>query len=153
METILYKCLLPGIACIADWAENKYWFLSALKTMKKQLIAIVALFLAGALAADDAFAGRWHRGGHRWHGPGRVGVGVVVGAPFFWRPWYYSPPYYPPVIIERRAPPVYVEQSPLIESRPQTRYAGYWYYCQSPSGYYPEVRECPRGWVKVPPRP
>jgi hypothetical protein len=120
-----------------------------LKTMKKHLIAIIALFLIGVIAADDAFAGRRHR----WHGYNRVGVGVVVGAPFFWRPWYYPPPYYPPVIIERRAPPVYVEQSPPIESRPQTRYAGYWYYCQSPSGYYPEVRECPKGWVKVPPRP
>jgi hypothetical protein len=67
-------------------------------------------------------------------------------------PYYYPsyPSYYPPVIIERRTPPVYVEQSPPEENRPQ---AGYWYYCQSPSGYYPEIQECPKGWVKVPPRP
>jgi hypothetical protein len=123
--------------------------------MKKQSIVIITVFLLGALAAGDGFAARWHRGGHGWHGHGRVGVGVVVGAPFFWRPWHYPPPYYyPPVVIERPAPPVYIEQSPPpVESRPQTRYAGYWYYCQSPSGYYPEVRECPGGWVKVPPRP
>jgi hypothetical protein len=121
--------------------------------MKKQLIAIITLFLITALATDDAFARRYR--GHGWHGHGRVGVGIVVGSPFFWRPWHYPPPYYypHPVIIERRAPPVYVEQSPPVESSPQTRYAGYWYYCQSPGGYYPEVRECPRGWVKVPPRP
>jgi hypothetical protein len=121
--------------------------------MKKQLIAIISLFLVGMAATGDAFAARWHRGGHSWHGHGYMGVGVVVGSPFFWGPWYYPPVYYPPVVIERSAPPVYVEQLPPIESRPQTRYAGYWYYCQSPSGYYPEVRECPRGREKVPPRP
>jgi hypothetical protein len=106
------------------------------------------------LAASDAFAARGHRGGHRWHGHNRVSVGFVVGPPLFWGPWHYSPPYYyspPPIIVERRAPPVYVEQSPPVESGPQV--AGYWYYCQSPGGYYPEVRECPTGWVKVPPRP
>jgi hypothetical protein len=121
--------------------------------MKKQWIAIIAVFLLGTAAAGDAFAARWHRGGHGWHGHRHVGVGVVVGPPLFWGPWYYPPAYYPPVIIERRVPPVYVEQSPPVESRPQARYAGYWYYCQSPSGYYPEIRECPAGWVKVPPRP
>lgn len=120
--------------------------------MKKQLIAIIALFLIGSLATSDAFARRYR--GHGWHGHSRVGVGVVVvGSPFYWGPRYYPPPYYPPVIIERRAPPVYIEQSPPVVVSPQTRVAGYWYYCQSPSGYYPEIRECPRGWVKVPPRP
>jgi hypothetical protein len=119
--------------------------------MKKQLIAIVALSLFGVLAVSDAFArGRGH-GWRHGHGYARAGVGVVIGAPF-WNPWYY-PAYYPPVIIKRRPPPVYIEQSPPVESRSQTGYAGYWYYCQSPGGYYPEVRECPKGWVKVPPRP
>lgn len=127
--------------------------------MKKQWIATAAIFLIGLTAAGGAFAdrGRGWRGGPGWHGHGhghgRIGVGVVVGAPF-WSPWYYPPyPYYPPVVIERQAPPVYIEQSPPAESRPQTAYSGYWYYCQSPSGYYPEIRECPKGWVKVPPRP
>ena len=119
--------------------------------MRKQLIGTIALMLLGlvAVGAGDAHADRG-----RGHGHGRVGVGIVVGSPF-WGPWYYPPPYYyppyyPPVVIERQAPPVYIEQSPAVESRPQ---AGYWYYCQSPSGYYPEVRECPGGWVKVLPRP
>ena len=119
--------------------------------MRKQLIATIALMLLGLIAvgAGDAHADRG-----RGHGYGRVGVGIVVGPPF-WGPWYYPPsyyypPYYPPVVIERPAPPVYIEQSSPVESRPQ---AGYWYYCQSPGGYYPEVRECPGGWVKVLPRP
>jgi hypothetical protein len=124
--------------------------------MKKQLIVTAALFLLGLVAVDDAFADRGRGRGHGWrgHSHGRIGVGVVIGAPF-WNPWYhpaYYPVYYPPVIIERQ-PPVYIEQSPPAESAPRTGYAGYWYYCQSPGGYYPEVRECPTGWVKVPPRP
>jgi hypothetical protein len=126
--------------------------------MKKQWIAIVALFLLGPLAIGDALADRGRhggRGGHGGYGHSRVGVGVVVGSPF-WSPWYspapyYYPPYYPPVVIERQVPPVYVEQSPPpVKVRAQ---AGFWYYCQSPSGYYPEIQECPKGWIKVPPRP
>ncbi|GHU39283.1 hypothetical protein AGMMS50256_39100 [Betaproteobacteria bacterium] len=133
--------------------------------MKKQWIAIVALFLLGPVAVGNAFADRRHGGrghGHGYHGysHSRVDVGVLIGSPF-WSPRYYPAPYYypsyyptyhPPVVIERQTPPVYVEieQSSPVESRAQ---AGYWYYCQSPSGYYPEVQECPKGWVKVPPRP
>jgi hypothetical protein len=113
--------------------------------MKKLLIATALL---GLVAGGDAFA--WGRGHHAFrHGYGhhQVGVGVVVGAPF-WTPWYY-PAYHPPIIIERQAPPVYIERLP--EER--VMQAGYWYYCQSPSGYYPEIRECPGAWIKVPPRP
>jgi hypothetical protein len=114
------------------------------------------LFLLGLTATGEALADRRHAGrhGHRYT---RTSVGFVVGAPLM-MPWYY-PSYYPPIIIERQAPPVYIERSPVyveqppVEREAQTRYSGYWYYCQSPSGYYPEVRECPGGWVKVPPRP
>lgn len=28
---------------------------------------------------------------------------------------------------------------------------GYWYYCTDPEGYYPYVRDCPRGWMQVVP--
>lgn len=118
--------------------------------MKKSWIAVLVLSLAGLIAADDALAGRRHGGGGRaWHG--RVGVGVVVGSPF-WAPWYYPPPYYPPVVIERQPPLVYVEQAPVVVET-QPGYSGYWYYCQSPSGYYPEVTQCSQAWIKVPPRP
>ncbi|MDR0439622.1 MAG: hypothetical protein LBI59_01360 [Candidatus Accumulibacter sp.] len=120
--------------------------------MKKLLIATVAVLLLGLVVSDDTVArGRGHGHGH---GHGRVGVGFVFGAPF-WAPWHYVPYYYPsppPIIIERQAPPVYIER-PQVERQSQNAYSGYWYYCQSPSGYYPEVQECPTGWVKVPPRP
>jgi hypothetical protein len=29
----------------------------------------------------------------------------------------------------------------------------YWYYCQNPQGYYPYVKQCPNGWMKVVPSP
>jgi hypothetical protein len=29
---------------------------------------------------------------------------------------------------------------------------GFWYYCASARGYYPEVPDCPEAWVKVAPR-
>ena len=113
----------------------------------KKLVLTALLLCFGFACFDDAFAGRGHRG-HR----GGVSVGVAIGPYWGWGPRYYPPPlYYPydhhPVIIERPDPPIYIEQSP------PTHAIGYWYYCQSPSGYYPSVKECPTGWLKVPPQP
>ena len=142
--------------------------------MKKSLIVLTTLLVLGMLSTGSALADRgpgggrggpgpgpggggWH-GGHGGHGYGgpRVGIGVSFGSPF-WSPWYYPPPYYPayyppavPVVIERQAPPVYIEQPQPAQVQAQ---AGYWYYCRSPSGYYPEVRECNTSWIQVPPRP
>lgn len=131
-------------------------------TMKKILIVVTALLVLGMVGAGEAFADRGHgrpggHGGHGGHGWGgsRVGIGVSFGVPL-WSPWYYPPPYYPayypaaPVIIERQAPPVYIEQPQQVQAPSE---AGYWYYCRSPSGYYPEVRACNASWIKVPPRP
>ena len=124
--------------------------------MKKPLLVLAALIALGLAGAGEALA---DRGGHGGHGGGwggsRVGIGVNFGVPL-WSPWYYPPPYYPayypaaPVVIERQAPPIYVEQPQPVQAQSQ---AGYWYYCQSPSGYYPEVRDCNVNWIKVPPRP
>jgi hypothetical protein len=59
---------------------------------------------------------------------------------------------YPPVTVVPAQPPVYVERDePAAQSAPLE--SGFWYYCRSPAGYYPTVRECPGGWEKVPPRP
>ena len=122
----------------------------------KKLWIVTVLFLFSLAAVGDTFArGRGH-GGRHGRGHYRGGVGIVVGAPL-WAPWYY-PSFPPPIFIERHAPPVYIERSPpvYIERPPpeeRVRQAGYWYYCQSPSGYYPEVQECSGAWIKVPPRP
>ncbi len=115
--------------------------------MSRRFLAIAALLMLSVAGIGNAFADRGH-----YHGS--VGVGVVVGP--YWGPWYYPPPYYyyppyyPPVVIERTAPPVYIEQTPPAETGART---DYWYYCQSRGGYYPNVKECPDGWMKVLPRP
>ena len=59
------------------------------------------------------------------------------------RPWYPLGYYAaPPVVIQQQLP-VYIE--------PEQRQSGYWYYCQEPQGYYPYVKSCPGGWMKVVP--
>lgn len=50
---------------------------------------------------------------------------------------YYSLPYYSPYYIY-----------PLTLPQRQTNY---WYYCQDPEGFYPDVEECPDGWQRVAP--
>ena len=92
----------------------------------------------------------WRAGwGPGWWGPGWWGPGVVVGAPL-WNPWVVGGPWVagsswtPPLVVADQAPP-----PPVMVQQGQ-----FWYYCQSPAGYYPYVAECPGGaWIKVPPRP
>lgn len=43
-------------------------------------------------------------------------------------------------------PPAAVQENPVP---PEYR----WYYCQDPPGYYPYVRDCPTGWLRVAPAP
>lgn len=91
-------------------------------------------------------------GGHG-HGHSRNSFGVYIGAP--WAPWGYPPPfyypppyYYPPrvVVVPAPQPPIYVEQAPAYNADQ------YWYFCQQSNAYYPQVNQCPAGWVRVPPR-
>lgn len=103
-------------------------------------LSLVAALIGGMAASDAAWADRGHfRGGSGGHFHRHARVGVVVAAPLFF-PWGYDwpAPYYAP------PPPVYIEQGDA---------AGYWYYCNKPAGYYPGVRECPGGWVRVVPQP
>jgi hypothetical protein len=101
-----------------------------------------ALAAAGLLVAFSLPAHAWHGGHFRgsiWIGPG-------------WGPVY---PYWypgPPVVVERpviipEQPPVYVEPAPSREEE------SYWYYCPDKQGYYPYVKKCPKGWLKVVPAP
>jgi len=67
--------------------------------------------------------------------------------PFFYSQ-YRSPIYYPSLISPPATPPVYIQQSrPTII--PENKY---WYYCETPAGYYPNIKECQTEWIKVPPR-
>ena len=129
--------------------------------MKKFLIlaavlcALVMLVSAMSPCCADARDGGWrgHGGGHGWgHGHG-WGWGVGWGS---WWPAYYPyypyDPYYPYYPYYQYDPyyeasPVIIQQQPA-EAEPQEEQV-YWYFCSSPKGYYPYVKRCPGGWLKV----
>ena len=125
------------------------------------ILAASVLLLGPVLPSEAASSGHirggsssgHYRGGGsygHYHGGGSYGYfrgGVVIGAPYWgWGPGWWSYPgygyYNSPVVVERQAP-VYVQP----EAQPQ-----YWYYCQSPQGYYPYVQQCPGGWLQVVPQ-
>ncbi len=136
--------------------------------MKKNVLLILAaviLILTSALpsqAAGTGGGGGSHHGGgggyHHGHGGVSFSGGIWVG-PGWWGGWgypyypyyypyypYYYPYYYsePPVVIERQTP-VYVQPNQKQEE------SDYWYFCTKPQGYYPYVKKCPGGWLKVVP--
>jgi hypothetical protein len=111
-------------------------------------LAILAL-LAILSAPGAADAGRSHVfvGGGFWVGPPPYGG----PPPFGPRHFYPAPvvverwvPCGPAVVLERPAPPPGYAQRE--EAEPD-----YWYYCENPRGYYPYVRRCPEGWMRVVP--
>jgi len=108
------------------------------------IVLVLLIMLMTGLQTADADRGR-----HGHGGGGHVGVGIVIG-PGWW-PYPYYPTYYPyypyyqvPVVVERPAE-IYVQPQPQAEA------ARYWYYCKDPAGYYPSVKSCPKGWMKVVP--
>ncbi len=104
-----------------------------MKTMIYLLLAVFVLLAAGALPAAA------HIRGGIWIGP-------------LWGPWWgpaYPYPYYPspPVVIQQQ-PSVYEEQEPQQQEQQY-----YWYFCPESKTYYPYVKQCPGGWLKVVPTP
>ena len=115
---------------------------------KKMLLPLIALLLV--VCGGDAAARHGHSRVH-------TSVGFYFNDPFWWgpdpffypyRPYVYSPP---PVIIEQREPPVYVQRQ-LAPAAPAPTVSSNWYYCPKPSGYYPYVQSCSQPWVSVDPR-
>ena len=116
------------------------------------LVALV-LVLAGPISS---YAGRKHvymganvRVGHpAWRGHHRPWTHHVprsrfwLGSTVILGPWPSCGYYAAPRVVIEQDPPVYVQP----EEEPY-----YWYYCQDPQGYYPYVRNCPGGWMKVVP--
>ncbi len=102
------------------------------------------------------------------HGPGSrayhsgpsfrvwVGPSFYAGPGPYWPSPYYHPPAvvyrYPPAIISLppAAPPVYVERQG--ETGSDATQSASWYWCQSGNAYYPQVPECPEGWIAVAPQ-
>jgi hypothetical protein len=93
-------------------------------------------------------------GGHYNHGSGTsysFGASILLGPPWYYAP-YYSPYYYaaPPVVVQTPPPVYYAQPQAEPQAQPEQR-ESYWYYCQDPQGYYPYVKSCPGGWMKVVP--
>ena len=116
-----------------------------MRKIMRIVLALLVVLMAGTLPAFGDRGGRG--GGHFGHRGGHVGFGVFVG-PGWWGPYPYYPyyPYYasPPVIVQQ-PPEVYIQPPPDV-GEPH-----YWYYCPAPQGYYPYVKKCPQGWMKVVP--
>ena len=115
----------------------------------KRIITIALVTIALILA--NLQPGYASRGGHGRHG-GHFGVDILIGpgwGPGWWGPYYPYPyyPYYPPPPATAQEPDVYIQQAPQSEE------SGYWYYCRNPEGYYPFVKQCPKGWMRVVPTP
>jgi hypothetical protein len=121
--------------------------------------------------------GGWHGGGGGgWHGGGGHGHGgshfvVGIGFPgFYWGPgWgypyygYYGYPYYSSYPYYAGYPyyypdaPAYGDPAPGnyiqrdMSSPAPVGEGQYSYYCPDPAGYYPQLQNCPKGWLKVVP--
>lgn len=125
------------------------------------VMALAGLLAAAVLPADvEAYRG----GGAVYYGYGGPAVrgGVWAGSGWggwggwgaSWGPgwgwWGASYPYYyypaPPVVIEQPA-------QFYVQPNPQPDVQSYWFYCEKPAGYYPYVKRCPPGWMKVLPSP
>lgn len=116
--------------------------------MKKSLyfvLVIVALLFAGALPVQARGHGHFSFSGGVWIGPGWGGWGPWWGgAPAY--PYYYDY-YWAPPVVDQEQSPVYVQPTPQVEEQ------SYWYFCPDSRNYYPYVKRCPSGWLKVVPPP
>jgi hypothetical protein len=45
-----------------------------------------------------------------------------------------------------------ISQPSAQKTAPQSEQASFWYYCENAKAYYPYVRQCPSGWLKVVPQ-
>jgi hypothetical protein len=109
---------------------------------------------------SGSFSGGTWRGGN-WRGDRdgfrRRNFGVVFVDPWYDPFWPYGYGfgwgygwYGPPAYVDRRAAG--------YEYAPEQDYAGpppedFWYYCDSPEGYYPYVKSCTHEWQPVPVTP
>ena len=106
-------------------------------------VLLFAITIPGYARDGGHFHGGDHFGADIWIGPGWGG----------WGPWWWGPPYYPYYPYYPETPAI-IQQQPqeYIQPAPQEQY--YWYFCPNTKTYYPYVKKCPGGWLKViPPAP
>ncbi len=119
-----------------------------------------ALAVAAGLSFTPAASAHGPYGPGYWYGP-RVGVYIGPG-PYYWGPRYWGPPavvYAPPPAVygpvygpvyAPASPPVYIEKDSEPSAPPQAATRQWLYLCNEPRGVYPDVRQCPGGWERVP---
>ena len=124
----------------------------------KKLGLLCLITLMTLITSNFALA----HGGHFNHFSFGMNLGYpgFYGGYGFYDPLFYPPPFYgiPPVVVPiappmivPSTPPVYIQQHETpATAQPQTHD---WYYCTRPEGYYPYVKQCPDGWLRVAPRP
>jgi hypothetical protein len=111
-------------------------------------VSIVGMIVSPAEAWGPHHHRRWHWGPAAFLAAPLVVAGALVAAPFVIAGSAIAATR-PPVVVS--APPAVVAQSvPVWAPAPV---ASYWYYCQSPQGYYPYIPHCPGGWLQVVPQP
>jgi len=121
------------------------------------LVVLVLLFAITILGYARDGGGGYSHGGGGYYGGGRYyGGGVWIGPGWGgWDPWWWGSPYY----WYNPYSPYYPETSAIIQQQPQAYVQPtpqpaeqyYWYFCPNPQGYYPYVKKCPTGWLKVVP--
>ena len=127
--------------------------------MSRILKSAVFVAIISSVAISPAWADRsgHHRAGHGQNGGGYrhnafgwglgilAGTAVILAAASQPRAYYpfaaAAPVYLPQPVI---APPAVVVPAPVYAQQ-----QNYWYYCAQAGGYYPYVRSCPAGWLRV----
>ena len=145
-----------------------------MKAIQSLVVAAVAAAGMAVTADAQAASGHWTggravSGGHHWSGGHFYGprLGLYVGAPFLFAPWYYGYPYdyyyprstviyrdvepYPEPYPEGYMSPPSTEVAPPAVGAPQQAPA-YRNYCESAKAYFPKVTTCPEGWRFEPTR-
>ncbi len=118
--------------------------------MNKNIFLVFTVCILLIAGAHNGLADGYHGGGHYrggWGGP------VFRGSVWIDPGWGWGVPVYPyyapqPQVIIQQPTPLYLEPQ-----RTQPDDEAYWYYCPNPAGYYPYVKKCSVGWLKVVPTP
>ena len=125
----------------------------------------VAVVSGGGRGFVDFRGGHRHfRGGHRHYGRGYygrgywpyygfgLGYGLGYGYGGYW-PYYGGYGYDGYGGYDYNRPMVVYIQREDDTQEATGAQANYWHYCRNPEGYYPDVKECPDGWIPVAPQP